>query len=87
MAHGVQRPWRKIQVALPFRGPQGCGKSMLWDFYGTLIIGSRNYLYCNEIDKNIGKFNFLAANKLLICLDEAGNYGEAFKMNVRIKSY
>lgn len=86
MAHGVQRPWRKIKVALVFRGPQGCGKSMLWDFYGTLIIGSKNYPYCNEIDKIIGKFNSLAANKLLICLDEAGNYGGAFKMNDRIKS-
>ncbi|GAQ92179.1 hypothetical protein KFL_009390050 [Klebsormidium nitens] len=86
MAHGVQRPWRKIQVALVFRGPQGCGKSTLWDFYGLKILGSKLYLYCNEIEKVIGRFNSLGVNKLLIVLDEAGNWGGAYKMNDRIKS-
>jgi hypothetical protein len=73
MAHGVQRPWQKIQVALVFRGPQGCGKSTLWDFYGLKILGSNVYLYCNEIEKVIGRFNSLGVNKLLIVLDEAGS--------------
>lgn len=86
MAHCVQRPWKKIQVALVFRGPQGCGKSMLWDFVGLMIIGSKNYIYCNKIEKIIGKFNSLGANKLLIVFDEAGKWGGAYRMNDRMKS-
>jgi hypothetical protein len=47
MAHAVQRPGKKIGVALVLRGPQGCGKSTLADFFGMKIIGGKNYLYCN----------------------------------------
>ncbi|GAQ93344.1 hypothetical protein KFL_014570010 [Klebsormidium nitens] len=86
MAHSVQRPWKKIGVALVFRGGQGSGKSSLWKFYGLTILGGKYYLYCNEIEKVIGKFNSLGANRLLIVFDEAGNWGGAFRMNDRIKS-
>jgi hypothetical protein len=86
MAHAVQKPWRKIAVALVFRSGQGCGKSVLWDFFGRLILGSKYYLYCNEIEKIIGKFNSLAANRLLVVLDECGSWGGAYRMHDRIKS-
>jgi hypothetical protein len=86
MAHAVQKPWRKIGVALVFRSGQGCGKSVLWDFFGRIILGAIYYLYCNEIEKIIGKFNSLAANRLLIVLDECGSWGGAYRMNDRIKS-
>jgi hypothetical protein len=45
MAHAVQKPWRKIGVALVFRSGQGCGKSVLWDFFGRKILGAMHYLY------------------------------------------
>ncbi|GAQ93243.1 hypothetical protein KFL_013830020 [Klebsormidium nitens] len=86
MAHALQKPWRKIGVALVFRSGQGCGKSVLWDFFGRMILGAIYYLYCNEIEKIIGKFNSLAANRLLIVLDECGSWGGAYRMNDRIKS-
>jgi hypothetical protein len=86
IAHAVQKPWKKIGVALVFRGGQGSGKSSLWDFVGLEILGERYYLYCNQIETVIGKFNSLGANRLLIVFDEAGNWGGAFKMNNRMKS-
>ena len=86
MAHAVQKPWRKIGVALVFRSGQGCGKSVVWDFIGRGILGAKYYLYCNNIETVIGKFNSLVANKLLITFDEAGNWGGAFRMNDRMKS-
>ncbi|GAQ86179.1 hypothetical protein KFL_002740170 [Klebsormidium nitens] len=86
MAHAVQKPWRKVGVALVFRSGQGCGKSVVWDFIGREILGAKYYLYCNNIDTVIGKFNSLGANKLLITFDEAGNWGGAFRMNDRMKS-
>jgi hypothetical protein len=86
MAHAVQKPWRKIGVPLVFCSGQGCGKSVLWDFFGRMILGAIYYLYCNEIKKIIGKFNSLAANRLLIVLDECGSWGGAYRMNDRIKS-
>jgi hypothetical protein len=86
LAHAVQRPWKKIGVALVFRGGQGSGKSVVFTFFEKEILGAKNYLYSNEIAKVIGKFNSLGANKLLIVLDEAGNWGGAYRMNDRMKS-
>ncbi|GAQ87917.1 hypothetical protein KFL_003870150 [Klebsormidium nitens] len=86
MAHAVQKPWKKMGVALVFRGGQGSGKSSLWRFFGRMILGVRYCLYCNQIETMIGKFNSLGANKLLIVFDEASNWGGAFRMNDRMKS-
>jgi hypothetical protein len=61
-------------------------KVRVFTFFGKEILGAKNYLYCNEIDRVIGKFNSLGANKLLIVLDEAGNWGGAYRMNDRMKS-
>jgi hypothetical protein len=59
---------------------------MLFDFLGLKIISNKNYVYCNKIEKIIGKFNSLGANKLLIMFDEAGIWGGAYRMNDRMKS-
>jgi hypothetical protein len=61
------------------------GKSTVVDFFGTKILGSKNYLYCNEIEKVIGQFNALSGNRLLIVFDEVGNWGGAYKLNDRMK--
>jgi hypothetical protein len=66
LAHLVQKPYKKIGTALVFRSDQGAGKSIVTDFVGKRVIGSRYYLYCNDMEKVTGKFNGIAANLLLV---------------------
>jgi hypothetical protein len=53
---------------------------------GKYVIGSRYYLYCNDMKKVIGKFNGIAANLLLVCFDEVSSWSGAYKSNNRLKS-
>ncbi|GAQ92246.1 hypothetical protein KFL_009560020 [Klebsormidium nitens] len=87
LAHQVQRPGKKIGVALVFKSKQGAGKGMIWDFVGFKLLGEALYLYCNDLDKVIGKFNSISANKLLTVFDEVSSWGGAYKSNNRLKSH
>lgn len=87
LAHQVQRPGKKIGVALVFKSKQGAGKGLIWDFVGFKIIGKDLYLYCNDLDKVISKFNSISANKLLTIFDEVSSWGGAYKSNNRLKSH
>jgi hypothetical protein len=86
LAHIIQKPEKKIGTALVFRSSQGAGKSLVTDFVGKQVIGALHYLYCNDMDKVIGKFNGLSANLLLVCSDEVSSWGGAYKSNNRLKS-
>jgi hypothetical protein len=57
LAHIIQKPEKKIGTALVFRSSQGAGKSLVTKFVEKQFIGASHYLYCNDMDKVIGKFN------------------------------
>ncbi|GAQ86640.1 hypothetical protein KFL_003010150 [Klebsormidium nitens] len=87
LAHQVQRPGKKIGVALVFKSKEGAGKNIIWDFVGLRILGEDLYLYCNDLDKVIGRFNSISANRLLTVFDEVSSWGGAYKSNNRFKSH
>lgn len=67
----IQHPSIKTQVMICFKGPEGCGKNILFDIIGA-IIGHKYYLATSDPAKDLfDKFNSCVSNKLLILLDES----------------
>jgi hypothetical protein len=86
LAHVILKPHKKTGVAPVIRSKQGSGKSALFDFFGSKILGGDLYLYCQDLENVIGSFNAVAANKLLTVFDEVNSWGGAYKLNNRLKS-
>ncbi len=86
IAHIVQRPEVKPNVAILFKSEQGAGKNCFWEFVINKIIGPRYTGLTNEMEAIIGRFNSFTENKLLIICDEIQNYGGDYKSNDKLKS-
>ena len=69
-AQRVQQPGKRPKVALTFRGAQGCGKGIFWEWFGEHVIGPQYYFGTSGMRDLTGNFNEGLANKLLIFLDE-----------------
>jgi putative DNA primase/helicase len=68
LAHLVQKPHEKPEVAIVLKAGQGTGKGTFVDPIGK-IIGS-HYLHAQSPEQVIGKFNAQLENKLLVFADE-----------------
>lgn len=64
----VQKPWEKLQTALIFVGPQGCGKTSVVQPYFDMF-GS-NAVLLESLDYLVGHFNALSQGRVLIFLEE-----------------
>ena len=64
----LQRPWVIPEVCLVFTGPQGIGKNMFWEFVGTKLIGKEQFIYTNNIMKDIFEKHSEAQMSNLLCL-------------------
>ena len=70
LAHIVQRPAELTRTALVFKGSQGAGKGLLFNWFANKIIGQQ-YYYSTADPLNITLYNEHLNGKLLINLDEA----------------
>jgi hypothetical protein len=81
LAHLVQRPWERPEVALVLRGGQGTGKNTAVDTVGALV--GKHYCQINSVDQLTGRFNAHMRNIVLLHANEAtwgGNKSEAGKL-------
>ena len=85
LAWGIQKPHKKIGVALVLRGEQGSGKGTMAEYWGACIIG-KPYMVETASVKDVitDGFNMAGKNKLLALFDEAQANEED---NDRMKNY
>lgn len=87
MAHLVQNPTRKMNVAILLKSSaEGAGKNSVCEFFGKYVIGARYLCMIDDIDNLVGRFNAHLENKLFTVCDEIQNYGGAYKSNDKLKS-
>ena len=86
LAHIVQRPAELTRTALVFKGSQGTGKGLFFNWFGKQIIGQQ-YYYSTADPLNITLYNEHLNGKLLINLDEAraaDTYGSSSQLKNKI---
>ena len=69
MAHLFQRPEQKPGTALVLRGCQGSGKNTFAGVVGKLV--GRHYVEISDLERLLGRFNFLLSDKLLVLANES----------------
>ena len=69
LAHMVQRPWEKPQIALVMRGKKGVGKNVIIETVGHLF--GTHFGLTADSNQVLGRFNSLLENKIMLVLDEA----------------
>ena len=85
MAHTIQRPGERPEVAIVLRGGQGTGKNTFVETFGALV--APHFRTVNQMDQVIGRFNAHLMNRLVIHANEAlwgGNKTEAGKLKAMI---
>ncbi len=70
ISHILQKPARKTEVMLVFKGKQGAGKSTIAENILPAMIGESKAFITGRVDKAFGKFSNLTG-KLLVVLNEA----------------
>jgi len=70
LAHIIQRPAELTRTALVFKGVQGSGKGLFFNWFGKNILGLK-YYYITADPANITTYNDHLNGKILINLDEA----------------
>jgi len=85
-AHIIQRPNKKLGIAILLKSRQGAGKSIILDIIGNYVIGENYYINTNNIEHILGKFNSIMEGKILTICDEISNYGGAHRSNDKLKS-
>jgi len=88
MAHLIQKTIAKSEVGvlLLFKGEQGAGKNILWEFFAKYVIGTKHSRYFQRIEQITGNFNALCSNSVFHLLDEIQNFGGAIKNNDYLKT-
>lgn len=66
----LQKPWIIPRVCLVFTGPQGVGKSLLWDFVGSKLIGKQQFIVSDNIIRDIFDVHSEAQFSKLFCVME-----------------
>ena len=72
----IQKPAIKPGVAVIVFSEQGAGKNSITTFFSK-IVGAHHALEVNNIERLVGRFNGLAARKLLVVCDELGSVSAA----------
>jgi hypothetical protein len=66
----IQKPHKKMEVAICVGGNEGTGKSMPFVEYFSKILGKNLFAYYQNMSDLTGEFNGALTNKLLILVDE-----------------
>lgn len=82
----IQKPWVVPGVCLVFTGPQGVGKSMFWGFVGNRLIGRSQYVYSDNIARDIFDTYSEAQMSNLLCLMEETSSAITRKMANELKA-
>jgi hypothetical protein len=82
----IQKPWIVPGVCLVFTGPQGVGKSMFWGFIGNRLIGRSQYVYSDNIARDIFDTYSEAQMSNLLCLMEETSSSITRKMANELKA-
>jgi len=77
-ANIVQRPNKKTQVILLLRGTAGAGKSIILEWFGESILGSKNASKPTSISCLFQQFSQDSTNKVFSLVDEI-NYADIIK--------
>jgi len=73
MASIVKFPWRKTEVMLLLFGVEGCGKSLIIDFFANMVLGTHLAFQTASPGVDVfGKFAVGTHRKLLCFCDEGG---------------
>jgi len=83
-AHLLQKPYQRTCVCLCFKSIEGTGKTLFLDIIRK-IMGEDLYTTTNEMDRILGRFNDLSANKILINFNET-NWGGDIKSKGKFKA-
>jgi hypothetical protein len=91
MANLVQYPWKKTEVLLLLFGIEGCGKSMVVDFFANMVLGTHLSFQTASPGVDVfGKFAVGTHRKLLCFCDEGGEeltkYQDALKNLITAKA-
>ena len=74
MANIIKYPWKKTEVLLLLFGVEGCGKSMIIDFFANMVLGSHLSFQTASPGVDVfGKFAVGTHRKLLCFCDEGGD--------------
>lgn len=79
IAHMIQKPWERPDVAIIMTSVEGTGKSKFWEFIGR-IIGEKIFRNFNNATQITKKFNKLVEGALLVMGCEAKDQCEKFDM-------
>ena len=82
----IQKPWIVPGVCLVFTGSQGVGKSMFWSFIGNRLIGRSQYVYSDNIARDIFDTYSEAQMSNLLCLMEETSSSVTRKMANELKA-
>jgi hypothetical protein len=82
----IQKPWIVPGVCLVFTGAQGVGKSMFWGFVGNKLIGRSQYVYSDNITRDIFDSYSEAQMSNLLCLMEEASSSVTRKMANELKA-
>jgi hypothetical protein len=82
----IQNPDRKTGVCCVFLSEQGTGKNLFFEWFGKNIIGKKYYLYVNNINNLVSRFNSDTMDKLFTILDEMQMYDRNQKFQDQLKS-
>jgi hypothetical protein len=69
LASIIQFPWQKLETCPAIAGPEGSGKSIVFEALGA-IIGPRHYVCVQKQEDLVGEFTAAIDDKVLIFLDE-----------------
>lgn len=86
MAWIIQKPNKKTGVCCVFISEQGTGKNIFFEWFGKNIIGKKYYLYINNINNLVNRFNSETMDKLFTILDEMQMYDRHQKYQDQLKS-
>jgi hypothetical protein len=82
LAQIIQKPWKKTEIALLFKGQEGDGKSCVAEFIRTRVIGWEMSLVSCGLEKITQRFNSCILNKLFCELSElavaSDDYNKSF---------
>jgi hypothetical protein len=70
----LQQPWIVPGVCVVFTGAQGIGKTTFWNFIGNRLIGRKQYVYTDDIIRDIfDKHSEAQMSNLLCVMEEASS--------------
>ena len=78
LAQIIQKPWKKTETALLFKGQEGDGKSCIAEFLRTRVIGWPMSLVSCGLEKITQRFNSCVMNKLFVELSELAVAGDDY---------